>query len=117
MTAHDDSVTLRQVLDHAQEAVALSRGRSRSDLESDRVLGLAFLQLVQILGEAANRMSKQYREQHPEIPWSQIIALRNRLIHGYDTIDFDILWNILKEDLPRLVSVLEQITPPPDEPE
>jgi uncharacterized protein with HEPN domain len=71
------------------------------------LLGLALLQLLLILGEAASRVSQVYREKHPEIPWGQIVGLRNRLIHGYDAIDYDILWNILTTDLPPLIAILE----------
>ncbi len=109
MSHHDDSVSLRQILDHASEAIALVENRTRADLDQDRVLSLALVQLVQIVGEAARRVSDPLRAQHPEIPWSEIIALRNRLIHGYDTIDFDILWQIVTSDLPSLIEKVEQI--------
>jgi uncharacterized protein with HEPN domain len=73
------------------------------------VLSPALVQLFQILGEATSRVSAPRRQQHLEIPWPQIVALRNRLIHGYDTIDLDILWQILTGDLPPLVAALENI--------
>lgn len=71
------------------------------------MLSLALVQLCQILGEAASRVSASCRQRHPNIPWSQMVALRNRLIHGYDTIDLDIFWQILTGDLPPLVAALE----------
>ena len=64
------------------------------------------------MGEAANRVTNDTRQQHPDIPWTQIISLRNRLIHGYDAIDLDILWKILKEDLPVLIDRLAIIRYP-----
>src|SRR5207302_964406 len=82
------------------------------DLDQDRVLSLALVQLCQILGEAASRVSAPRRQQHPEVPWTQITALRNRLIHGYDTIDLDILWQILTGDLPPLITALANIVSP-----
>lgn len=109
MSQRDDSVSLRQMRDHAQEAASLIRGKNRSELDADRVLSLALVQLLQIVGEAASRISSATRDQHPTIPWSQIVALRNRLIHGYDTIDFDILWQILTADLPALIAQLQSI--------
>jgi uncharacterized protein with HEPN domain len=66
------------MLDHAQEAVALTQGRSRADLDSDRLLELALVRLLEIVGEAASRVSNEDCERHPEIPWPQIISLRNR---------------------------------------
>jgi uncharacterized protein with HEPN domain len=91
------------------EAVTLLQGRSRTDLDADRLLTLALVQLSQIIGEAARRVSVRRRKRHPEIPWPQIIAFRNRLIHGYDTIDFDILWQILTVNLPAWIAQLENI--------
>ena len=112
MSKHDDSVSLRQMLDHAREAVAMLQECSRSDLDSNRMLSLALIQLAQIIGEAANRVSKPRRRRHSEISWAQIIGLRNRLVHGYDTINFDLLWQILTVDLPELITKLEKIVPP-----
>ena len=90
MSAHDDEVSLRHMLDHAREAVAILQGRTRADLGTDRLRTLALVQL------------------------SQIIAFRNRLIHGYDTIDFDILWQILTVNLPALIEQLENILSSPE---
>jgi uncharacterized protein with HEPN domain len=104
---------MQQMLDHAREAVALSAHLSRQELEVRRVESLALLQLLQIIGEAARRVSAPTQAQHPEIAWAQIIALRNRLIHGYDAIDFDILHAILQSDLPLLVVQLERIVQSP----
>lgn len=70
---------------------------------------LALLQLLQIVGEAAGRVSAEMRGNHPEIPWRQIVALRNRLLHGYDTIDSEILWHVLRDDVPLLCEALDVI--------
>ena len=115
MPRHDDSISLRQMLDHAREAAQIAKEHSRSELDSDRMLGLATLQLLLILGESASRVSSAGRQQHLEIPWGQIIALRNRLIHGYDTIDFDILWKIITCDLPPLIAALESAIVPSEQ--
>jgi uncharacterized protein with HEPN domain len=101
------------MLDHAREAVALTQGKARSDLDTDRLLNLALVRLVEIIGEAANRIPKDEQAQHPQIPWAQVISLRNRLIHGYDLVDFDILWQIVRQDLPPLITALESIVSPP----
>jgi len=109
MSRHDDRVRLRHMLNYGQEALALSRGRQRADLESDHVLELALTRLLEIIGEAANRVSPETQEQDPQIPWRQIAGLRHRLIHGYDAIDLDILWDIVQHDLPFLLAALERI--------
>ena len=112
MPRHDDRVSVRQMLDYSREAVSLCQNRSRSDLDTDRLLCLALVRLTEIVGEAASRVSTSERQHHPEIPWSQIVALRNRLIHGYDAIDFDILWTVLSVDMSELIRELEKIIPP-----
>ena len=112
MSRHDDSVSLQHMLDHAREAVAFIHNRSRSDLDADRMLSLALVRLAEIIGEAANRVSKPRRRRHPEIPWAQIVGLRNRLVHGYDTIDLDLLWQILTVDLLELITKLKKVVSP-----
>jgi uncharacterized protein with HEPN domain len=76
------------------------------------MLSLALVRLLEIVGEAAYQTSKKVRDQHAAIPWPQIIGLRNRLIHGYDAVDLDILWQIIQEDLPPLIAELEKVLPP-----
>ncbi|MHB8381610.1 MAG: HepT-like ribonuclease domain-containing protein, partial [Candidatus Binataceae bacterium] len=88
------------MLDHAREAVDMIVGKHREDLDADRKLNLALVRLLEIVGEAASRTSPDERAQSPHIPWTQIVGLRNRLIHGYDSVDFDILWQIVSHDLP-----------------
>lgn len=97
------------MLDHAREAVALARGKTRADLDSDRLLELALVRLLEIVGEAASRVPKEDCARYPDIRWPEIVSLRNRLIHGYDAVDMDILWQIIEHDLPPLVAVLEAI--------
>jgi uncharacterized protein with HEPN domain len=110
--AKDDLVRLRHMQDSAKEAVELIQGTSRSDLDTNRVLSLALVRLLEVLGEAANRVTTATRQENPNIPWSQIVSLRHRLIHGYDTINLDILWKILTDDLPPLIAQLEKIKYP-----
>lgn len=109
MSKRDDRFTLRQMLDYAQHAVAMAHGRKRSDLESDFMFQLALTRLVEIIGEAASRVSMPTREQHRDIPWSDIVGMRNRLIHGYDVVDLNLLWDTVAIDLPPLIAVLEKI--------
>ena len=109
MTHRDDPTRLRHMLDHASEAVEMTRDRSRADLDADRMLNLALVRLLEVVGEAATRVSLETRELHPQIPWPQVVGLRNRLVHGYDAVDFDILWEIIRQDLPPLIRKLELI--------
>lgn len=109
MSKHDDAVRLRHMLDYSQEAIALLQDKTRPDLDRDRLLQLGLVRLIEIVGEAASRVTKETQAQHPEVLWPQIVSTRNRLIHGYDFVDFDILWQTVKEDLPALVAELEKI--------
>jgi uncharacterized protein with HEPN domain len=97
------------MLDHALEAVAMIKGKTRADLNKDRQLNLALVRLLEIIGEAATRIPKEEQACHGDISWSEIISLRNRLIHGYDTVDFDILWQIVSHDLPKLIESLKKV--------
>jgi uncharacterized protein with HEPN domain len=107
MSRHDDMLSIRQMLEHAHETLELARGRTRSDLDSDRMFELAMTRLLEIIGEAAGRVSTATRDSQPQIPWSSVIGLRNRLIHGYDQVDRDILWKIIEDDLGSLADQLK----------
>jgi uncharacterized protein with HEPN domain len=109
MTQHDPRISLRQMHDHAREAIELTRGKSRDDFLTDRTLNLAIVHLLEILGEAANRVAPNERLKYPQVPWPQIIGLRHRLIHGYDRVDLDIVWEIVTRHLPPLMAELDKI--------
>lgn len=109
MSRRTPELRLRHMRDHGREALTLIAGRSREDLEHDRLLQLALVRLLEIIGEAAARTPEVTRAENPHIAWAQIVGLRNRLIHGYDSIDLDIVWTVLNQDLPRLTAQLEAI--------
>jgi len=103
MMLHEkDRVRLRHMHDHALEAMQMASGRRREELDTDRQLNLALVRLLEIVGEAAARVSHEVQAAHCDIPWPEIVGLRNRLIHGYDDVDLDILWDIIQDDLPEL---------------
>lgn len=109
MVPHEDIIRLRHMLDYSQEALSHVEGRLYSDLDESRLLGLALIRLLEVIGEAAARVSIETRKECSEIPWPLIISLRNRLIHGYDSVDMDVVWKIMDEDLPPLAAQLTQI--------
>jgi uncharacterized protein with HEPN domain len=109
MTRRDPDVRLRHMLDAATEAMELARGKTRADLDADRLLNLGLVRLLEIVDEAANRVPLQERERLSGISWGAIVGLRNRLIHGYDRVEFDILWEVVTRDLPPLVGELSRI--------
>ncbi len=114
MKRHDDSVSLRQMRDAAKDARNFAQGRNRSDLDHDLMLTYALTRALEILGEAASRVSPATREQLPSIPWRDMIGLRNRLIHGYDMVNLTILWEVVSNDLPPLIVALEAALAPED---
>lgn len=113
MSERDDRTSLEHMLQYALDAQRFTQGRARADLDSDRMFYLAVLRALEVIGEAASRVSQPLRDQHPAIPWAQIIALRNRLIHGYDAVDPDRLWQILNSDVPKLIADIRQVLVPP----
>jgi uncharacterized protein with HEPN domain len=98
-----------QMLDYAKKARAMVFGRRREDLDRDDTLQLALTRAVEVIGEAAWRVSETTRNRHAEIPWRDIVGMRNRLIHGYDAVDLNLLWDTLVVDLPPLIEALERI--------
>ena len=109
MSKIDDRTRLLHILDAAQKAVNLVNYKTFQDLEEDEVLALALVKLVEIVGEAASRVSPEYQMKCPQIPWSVIIAMRNRLVHAYFEINLKILWQTIQEDLPVLIQQLNQL--------
>ncbi len=107
MPPDKDRVRMMDMLTHAREALGFIEGRKRSDLDDLRWLNLSLVRLLEIIGEAAARVTERTRAEYPEIQWLQITGLRNRLVHGYNQVDFDIMWNILRDDLPILIKHLE----------
>ena len=108
MTEHDDRLPMYQMLEHAREAVEMIRGRSRAELRTNRMLQLALVHLIQVVGAAATRVSRAGQARYPEIPWGKTITTRHRMVHAYDTIDYDVVWDTIAEDFPPLVEALER---------
>jgi uncharacterized protein with HEPN domain len=103
-----DVVRLRHMLDAAREAVAFGAGRTPEDLTRDRILTLALVKCIEIIGEAAAKVSTSTRTSTPQIPWSDIIGMRNRLIHVYFDVDVKRVSDTLANDLPPLIALLEK---------
>lgn len=106
-----DVVRIRHMLDAGREALAFAERTSRGDLDSNRQLVLSLVKCLEIIGEAASRVSDEAREVHPHVPWQDMTAMRNRLIHAYFDIDLDIVWDTVTDELPELVRLLEEIHP------
>jgi uncharacterized protein with HEPN domain len=105
----NDLVRLRHILDAAREAVKYSQNRTRRDLDQDRLLSLSLVRLLEIIGEAAKGISPSLRTDHSEIAWDKMAGMRDRLIHGYFDVNLDVVWRTVTEDLPPLISQLEEL--------
>ena len=105
----DDLIRLRHMLEAAREVVSFSQNETRDSLDIKRMLTLSIVKDLEIIGEAASKVTKKCREETPQIPWQNIISMRNRLIHAYFDINLDIVWTTVIEDLPPLIAELEEI--------
>lgn len=104
-----DAIRLRHMLDAVEEAMGFAQGRTRQDLEHDRMLVLALMKDIEIIGEAAYQVTQETCQNLPEILWEDIIGMRHRLVHAYFDINLDILWATVQEDLPALLTILRKV--------
>jgi uncharacterized protein with HEPN domain len=107
-----DLIRVRHMLAAAKEAMEFAAGKTRMDLEKDRLRMLAIIKSIEIIGEAASKVTEAFKTENSNIPWNDIINMRNRLIHAYFDVNLDIVWQTVKTDLPDLISDLEEIIPP-----
>ncbi|MGD8501085.1 MAG: DUF86 domain-containing protein [Phycisphaerales bacterium] len=105
----DDQVRLQHMLDAALEIQHYVQSSVREDLSRDRRLVHSLVRLLEIIGEAASQVSEEFCRDVPEIPWSVIIGMRNRLIHAYFSINLDVVWSTSAEDIPLLIIELEKL--------
>ena len=105
----DDTVRLRHMIEAIDAPQQFIHGRSRADLDSDRMLLFALVRAVEIVGEAAGRVSPEGRAQAPELPWAEAIGMRNRLVHAYFDVNRNILWSTVADALPALRAQLQSI--------
>ena len=108
----DDTSYLLDMLVAARDAVAFAHGLSYADFAADRRSQLAILKSVETVGEAASRLSAATRKRNPDIPWREVVGMRNRLVHAYFDIDLRLVWDTVNADLPALISRLDALVPP-----
>ena len=112
MTQHDAIIRIRHMRDHALEAIQMLGSTTRDELHADRKLQLALVQLIKIVGEAASRVPDEVRQRYPSVPWQLAADMRNKLIHGYDVINYAIVFDTVNLNLPDLVHKLDGILSP-----
>jgi uncharacterized protein with HEPN domain len=110
-----DVLLLTEMIEAAEQAQALTVGLTVSDLEADRLRRDALLWNFTVLGEAAGQLSDEIRTQFPQVTWQQPARLRNRIVHGYWSIDLDILHTTATRQLPGFAESLRQVLSTLDE--
>lgn len=107
-----DLIRFRHMLDAARVAHNAVKNETRSSLDTNDVLRLALQKTIEIIGEAAAKVTQETRDQYPQLSWRKMIAMRNILIHAYFDVDPNEVWNAVIEDIPPLIAQLEAILPP-----
>ena len=107
----EDITRIRHMIEAAECAQRFIAGRNRADIDADEQLRFALVQAVQIIGEAASKISLETRSAVPSVPWADAIFMRNRLVHAYFNIDHDIVWKTVTEDIPDLLPLLRPLLP------
>jgi uncharacterized protein with HEPN domain len=97
------------MIEAAETACGFVFGRTRGDLDTDRLLAFAIVRAIEIVGEAAGKVSTATRESAPGIPWPLIVSMRNRLIHAYFDVDHEFVWKTATEELPQLLPKLRTL--------
>ncbi len=110
-----DDAYLLDILIAARKALKFVEGVDRNEFEDNEIIQNAVMRPLEIIGEAAARISSKFRKAHPEIPWKDMVGLRNRLIHEYFRIEYGAVWDTIQNDLPALIVQIEPLIPKEDE--
>jgi len=112
MTQRDNQVYVGHMLDTAAKAIGFVQGLTREDFDNNELLRLSITHLLQIIGEAARRVSPEFRAIYPQIPWKAIVGMRSKVVHDYLNVEEDVVWATVINELPSLVEELEKILNP-----
>ena len=104
-----DSAYILDIFTSARLVRSYMEGVGLDKFLADIQLQDSVIRRIEVIGEAAGRISPQFQKTRPEIPWQAMIGMRNRMIHGYDDIDFDIIWNTTQESIPLLLRLIEPL--------
>ena len=109
MSGHDPKATLNQIRDAAGRARQICAGRTLENLLEDWQATAALERFIEIIGEGVKRLPSELRNLHPDVPWKEIAGTRDHLSHGYDDVDYQVLWDAVQSDLPILVETVERM--------
>ncbi len=108
-----DKASLLDIVNAAKRVLQFAEGLDKSALATNDEKQSAILYQVIVMGEATKRLSSEFRTQHPEIPWKDIAGMRDILAHQYDRLNINTLWDVIKNDIPELLALLEPLLPDP----
>jgi uncharacterized protein with HEPN domain len=100
---------VEDILDGMNKAETLLEGVSYTQFENDFRINFAVVRALEIIGEAAKRLPEDLRQSYPDIPWKGMTGMRDRIIHGYDNVDLEIVWDVVKRDIPQIKPKIEGI--------
>lgn len=103
-----DFIRIQHIIDSCESINQFVKNRCRADLDQDQMLAFAIIRALEIIGEAASRLSAETRHKIPQIPWADITGMRNRLIHGYFDVNYSVLWATVQKDVPDINKILKQ---------
>ena len=106
MSKHDDLVYIKHIVEAANKITLLVNRGGRDLYDSDFAIADAIVRELLVIGEAARQLSSQYKQEYGQIPWKDVIGMRDWLVHGYSEIDWDRVWNTAVSDIPPLISFL-----------
>ena len=109
MSRHDPKVTLRQIAEYARQSQSLCAGRTLDQLRADWRDAYAFERVMEVLGEAVKRLPAELRERYPQVDWRGITGMRDRVSHGYDQVDYSVLWQAVQARVPELLVIVEKM--------
>lgn len=104
-----DFARLKHMVEAAQTSLQFIKGKKRKELENNKMLCFAVIRALEIVGEAASQVTKSFQSKHPNIQWRAIVGMRNRLIHAYFNIDYEIVWQAVKFEVPKLIKDIQAI--------
>jgi len=110
-----DSASLLDIVRAGQLVLQFAQGLKREQLASDVLRQSAILYQISIMGEATKRLSREFREQHPEVPWDDVAGMRDIIAHQYDRVDLDIVWQVIQRNIPELLDMITPLLPVQDD--
>jgi uncharacterized protein with HEPN domain len=109
-----DEIRLRDMRDEARQTLDFMEGNTRQSLDDNKMLAYAVIRTLEIIGEAASKVSAETRAVYPQMKWRSIVGMRNRIIHDYSNVDLDIVWETITIQIPELIAELDRILPSED---